>query len=84
MTEYIFSEDEELNIELQDIALRAHLYLELKDFSRVDFRVSKEGIPYLLEVNTIPGMTELSLFPMACQRAGIDFKRMVEVLISSV
>lgn len=84
MTDYVFSEDEVLNKNLQDIALRAHLYLELKDFSRVDFRVSEEGTPYLLEVNTIPGMTELSLFPMACQRAGIDFKRMVEMLITSV
>ncbi|MFN3471656.1 MAG: D-alanine--D-alanine ligase [Aquificaceae bacterium] len=84
MTDYVFSEDEALNKRLQDIALRAHLYLELKDFSRVDFRVSEEGTPYLLEVNTIPGMTELSLFPMACQRAGIDFKRMVEMLITSV
>lgn len=83
MTEYIFSEDEELNREIQSIALKAHQYLELKDFSRVDFRVSKEGIPYLLEVNTIPGMTELSLFPMACQRAGIDFKKMLETLLLS-
>ncbi|MFN4319937.1 MAG: D-alanine--D-alanine ligase [Aquificaceae bacterium] len=84
MTDYVFSEDEVLNKRLQDIALRAHLYLELKDFSRIDFRVSEEGTPYLLEVNTIPGMTELSLFPMACQRAGINFKRMVEMLITSV
>ncbi|MFN7064675.1 MAG: D-alanine--D-alanine ligase [Aquificaceae bacterium] len=83
MTEYVFSKDENLNRELQSIALKAHQYLELKDFSRVDFRVSKEGTPYLLEVNTIPGMTELSLFPMACQRVGIDFKRMVEILLSS-
>ncbi|MFN3598872.1 MAG: D-alanine--D-alanine ligase [Aquificaceae bacterium] len=83
MTEYIFSEDKDLNEKLQAIALKAHQYLELKDFSRVDFRVSKEGMPYLLEVNTIPGMTELSLFPMACQKAGIDFKKMLEVLLLS-
>ncbi len=83
ITEYIFSEDKDLKEELQAIALKAHQYLELKDFSRVDFRVSKEGEPYLLEVNTIPGMTELSLFPMACQKAGIDFKKMLEILLLS-
>lgn len=81
MTEYVFSEEEDLNAKLQEIALMAHKYLELKDFSRIDFRVSKDGTPYLLEANTIPGMTELSLFPMACQRAGIDFKKMVEILL---
>ncbi len=82
MTEYVFLEDEKLSKKLQELALRVHRLLELKDMSRVDFRVSKEGKPYILEVNTIPGMTELSLFPMACKKAGIDFKEMVSIILS--
>jgi len=81
MTEYLFVEDEDLTQKLQEIALLAHKSLELKDLSRVDFRVDKDGTPYLLEVNTIPGLTELSLFPMACKRAGIDFKELINMLL---
>ncbi len=81
MTEYTFLEEEELVEKLQEIALLAYKVLELKDLSRVDFRVNREGTPYLLEVNTIPGLTELSLFPMACKRVGIDFKELISMLL---
>jgi len=81
MSEYVFIEDPELIKELQDIALKVHEHLELKDFSRIDFRLSEDGTPYVLEANTIPGMTELSLFPMMCQKRGIDFKKMVDMLL---
>ncbi len=81
-TEYVFLEEGELSRRLQDIALRVHRLLDLKDMSRVDFRVDEEGKPYVLEVNTIPGMTELSLLPMACRKAGIDFKEMLSIILS--
>jgi D-alanine-D-alanine ligase len=81
-TEYLFLEDEILGKKLKDIALKVHRALELKDFSRVDFRVDHEDNPYVLEVNTIPGMTELSLFPMACAKEGIDFTEMLSIIIS--
>ncbi|WP_448588178.1 D-alanine--D-alanine ligase family protein [Thermocrinis sp.] len=81
MTEYVFLEEEELSKELQSLALKVHKALELKDLSRVDFRVDKNGMPFVLEVNTIPGMTELSLFPMACRKKGIDFKLIISMLI---
>ncbi len=81
-TDYVFLEDEDLSKELQEIALKVHRLLELKDMSRVDFRVDEEGKPYVLEVNTIPGMTELSLLPMACKKAGMDFKEMLSIILS--
>jgi len=80
MSEYEFLE-EELAKELENLAIKAHNALELKDMSRVDFRVDKSGRPFVLEINTIPGMTELSLFPMACRKKGIDFKLMISMLI---
>jgi len=81
MSEYEFLEEEELVKELENLAIKAHNALELKDMSRVDFRVDKSGRPFVLEINTIPGMTELSLFPMACRKKGIDFKLMISMLI---
>jgi len=82
MSEYVFIEEQELAQQLQKIALEVHKALELKDLSRIDFRLSKEGVPYVLEANTLPGMTELSLFPMACKKAGIDFAKMLDILLS--
>lgn len=81
MSQYVFLDDEELTKKLQETALMVHRCLELKDISRVDFRVSKDGTPYTLEANTIPGMTELSLFPMACKKKGIDFRQFVNMLL---
>jgi len=81
-TEYAFLEEGELATRLQDIALGVSKLLGLKDMARVDFRVDSEGTPYVLEVNTVPGMTELSLFPMACEKAGISFKEMLSIILS--
>jgi len=58
---------------IQDLALAAHRALKLRDFSRVDFRLDKDGTPYCLEVNTLPGMTATSLFPQSAGAVGIDF-----------
>ena len=59
--------------EIQDLALRAHRSLGLKVYSRVDVLLPPEGVPTVLEVNTIPGMTEASLLPEAAAAAGISY-----------
>ena len=81
-SEYVFLEEEELSKKLQDLALKVHKLLGLKDMSRVDFRVTPEGEAFVLEVNTVPGMTELSLLPMACRKIGIGFEEMLSIIIS--
>lgn len=68
---------------IKDIALSTHMSLGCCFVSRVDFRVDHEGNPYVLEVNTIPGMTETSLLPMAAQGAGIGYDELVEMILSS-
>ena len=60
----------------------AHRCLGLRDLSRADFVVG-DGDIYLLEVNTIPGMTATSLYPDACRAAGIDFAELAERLALS-
>ncbi|MBI2601155.1 ATP-grasp domain-containing protein [Candidatus Daviesbacteria bacterium] len=64
---------------VQQIALKIHKDLNLGQYSRIDFIVA-EGIPYVLEVNTIPGLTSESLFPKAAQEAGIKFPKLVRTL----
>ena len=59
--------------ELQAMAMKTFRCLDAKGFGRVDFRLSPEGKPYVLELNSIPGFTATSLLPKAAQAAGIAF-----------
>ena len=49
----------------------------------MDFRITPRGKPYVLEINTVPGMTETSLLPMAAAQAGIDYDSLVEKILQS-
>jgi D-alanine-D-alanine ligase len=62
--------------EIQDLALRAHQALGLEVYSRVDVMLPENGEPSVLEVNTIPGMTEASLLPEMAAAAGIDYPQL--------
>ena len=70
---------------VQELSLRAHDCLGCRDFSRVDVMVDAEGGLYVLEVNTIPGLTANSLFPKAARAAGLGMHdvcwRMVEMAL---
>ena len=61
----------------------AHLVLGCSGYSRVDFLVTEDGECFLLEVNTLPGMTALSLLPEIAQSAGYGFADLVEEILSS-
>jgi D-alanine-D-alanine ligase len=65
--------DKEKTKQIQDLALRAHRALGLQVYSRVDVLLPKNGAATVLEVNTIPGMTEASLLPEAAAAAGINY-----------
>ncbi|GAB7025985.1 D-alanine--D-alanine ligase [Geotalea toluenoxydans] len=60
-----------------------HRALGCSGYSRVDFLVTAEGLCYILEVNTLPGMTDLSLLPEIARGSGIEFGELVERLISA-
>jgi D-alanine-D-alanine ligase len=70
----------EMTAQIQDIALRAHRALGLEVYSRVDFVLGEHG-PVVLEINTIPGMTESSLLPEAAAAAGIPYDELCECII---
>jgi D-alanine-D-alanine ligase len=59
--------------EIQELALRAQRALGLEVYSRVDVLLPEDGRPTVLEINTIPGMTEASLLPDAAAAAGISY-----------
>jgi len=71
----------ELSSKIQDLALLAHQSLGLKVYSRVDVILSAENEPFILEVNTIPGMTEVSLLPEAAAVAGIGYAELCARII---
>jgi len=73
----------QLEERIKDIALKAHKAIGCHYVSRVDFRVDRDNNPYVLEVNTIPGMTETSLLPRAAKEAGIGYDDLVESILNS-
>jgi D-alanine-D-alanine ligase len=66
--------DEELEYHIQDIALEAFRILGCRGWARADVMLDAAGKPWLLEMNTSPGMTSHSLVPMAAREAAIDFE----------
>jgi D-alanine-D-alanine ligase len=68
----------ELALRIQETALAAHHALDLEVYSRVDILLAADGSMSVLEINTIPGMTELSLLPKAAAVAGLDYPSLCE------
>jgi D-alanine-D-alanine ligase len=62
-------------------AFSAHQSLGCKGATRVDLRIDGKGNPYVLEINTIPGMTETSLLPKIARLAGYDFPGLIEEIL---
>lgn len=72
---------EEQQAVVKELAVRTFKALGCRGLARVDFLVDQEGSAYILEVNTIPGMTATSLFPDAARAAGIEFTQLVDQLV---
>ena len=71
----------DLTAKIQEHALTAHRALGLQGYSRADFIVTETGCDYILEVNTLPGMTATSLVPQAAAAVGLDFDSLLTRLI---
>ncbi|MDO8436439.1 MAG: D-alanine--D-alanine ligase [bacterium] len=68
----------------QELGRRAHTALGCRSFSRVDMIMGEDGGIFVLEVNTIPGMTERSLLPKAAGVAGLSFNRLCMRMVEGV
>lgn len=82
-TEYIVPArlQPEVTNKIQSIAIEAVALLGCRGVARVDFMMDEAGNPFVLEVNTIPGMTETSLVPKAAAAEGISFAELCERLL---
>ena len=69
--------------QIRSLALRTYEVLGCAGAARVDFRITPRGRPYVLEINTVPGMTETSLLPMAAAQAGIGYDELTERILES-
>lgn len=80
MAQEIFPADlpDETTTRLQDLALRAHRILRLRDYSRVDFILDGAGQAWCLEANALPGLTANSLLPKAARAAGMSFPELCD------
>jgi D-alanine-D-alanine ligase len=86
MAEHIFPArlEAELYRKAQQVGMAAHQALGCSGYSRVDLLVTDSGDCYVLEVNTLPGMTALSLLPeIAAKGAGLTFETLVEQIIEA-
>ncbi len=72
---------DELTVLVQKYGVAAHKALRLRGYSRTDIMFSEDGTLYLLETNTIPGMTATSLLPQAAAEYGLTFPEFLEKLI---
>jgi D-alanine-D-alanine ligase len=83
LTEYIFPPelDRKTYRKAQAAALAAHRALGCSGATRVDLIIDGNNSPYVLEVNTIPGMTETSLLPKIAKNAGIEFPELIQRIL---
>jgi D-alanine-D-alanine ligase len=70
--------DQDTEKQIRTIALLAHQTLKLGSYSRVDFRMNSAGEVWVLEVNTLPGLSSSSLLPQSAEAMGIDFVQLCE------
>lgn len=75
--------DEATAERVKKVAYRAHQVIGCKDFSRVDIRLSRDNVPYALEINPLPGLDPKdSNFPIMAKQAGIDYNRLLKIIVN--
>ena len=74
---------DDLTAEIKNLAIAAFKICKCAGVARVDLMLSEENIPYVIEVNSVPGMTETSLVPDAARAAGIDFPDLCEKILTA-
>ncbi len=67
--------------EVKKMALDTYKALKCSVYSRIDMIITEEGVPYVLEVNTLPGMTATSLFPQSASEKGINYPEFIDMII---
>jgi len=79
--EIVVELEAELHKEVEKMALETYKALKCEVYSRVDMIVTEEGVPYILEINTLPGMTKNSLIPKSAAALNIGFSELIDMII---
>ncbi|MBP1889303.1 D-alanine-D-alanine ligase [Clostridium moniliforme] len=79
--EFIVTLNEKLHKEVEEMALLTYRVLKCSVYARVDMIVTEDSIPYVLEVNTLPGMTKNSLFPKSAAGINISYSQLIDNII---
>nr|WP_231037950.1 D-alanine--D-alanine ligase [Pectinatus frisingensis] len=74
----------ELTEKINDISIEACNITDCSGVARVDLILSEDNIPYVLEINTVPGLTETSLVPDTARHAGIEFPDLCEMMLDMI
>jgi len=76
--------DKETESRIKEVALRTHYAINCADLSRTDIRLSKDNIPYVLEINPLPGLNpKESNFPIMAYAAGMKYEELIEAILTS-
>jgi D-alanine-D-alanine ligase len=81
--EFVIELEKSLHKEVEKMALDTYRALKCSVYARIDMIITEGGIPYILEVNTLPGMTKASLFPKSAAGRGIDFSGLIDLIIEN-
>jgi D-alanine-D-alanine ligase len=83
MSEYIVPAkiDEYISNQLKEVSMKAFNALECEGYARLDYRLTKDNKFYLLEINTLPGMTSLSLLPKMAESVNVSFEELVNQIV---
>jgi len=73
--------DADVSKKIRKMAEEAYRATGCRGLSRIDFIIDKENNPYFIEINTSPGMTEMSLFPDSARHAGYEFSQLVDKIV---
>ncbi len=84
MSHYICSPElpDNLSEEIKETGENIYNQIGCTNYGRIDFRLNEDNIPWFLEVNTLPGMTDTSLLPMAAHEIGWSFEFLIETIVS--
>lgn len=75
--------EEKIYNEVKKMALETYKALKCSVYARIDMILTEEGVPYVLEVNTLPGMTSTSLFPQSAGEKGISYSEFIDLIIET-
>ncbi|MGL4774300.1 MAG: D-alanine--D-alanine ligase [Clostridium sp.] len=81
--EFVIELDKTLHEEVEKMAFETFRALKCSVYARVDMIIAEGGVPYLLEVNTLPGMTKNSLFPKSAQGVNMSFSELLDKIIET-